>query len=244
MSLIHKALQKSRGEDGKTGEGERFLKNQFLAEKQDGNFPSSRKSVLHPRVVLLVTLLLLSLTLVGALRFFKGSSLFQPRIPSPVVAPFGGGSPGELASLAEAKFAEGDFEAGLRAWKTALLKEENPEFYNNIGLSYKKKGDLDLALENYNKALSIKPDFAECLNNLGVLWTAKKDPATAARFLQKAIQAEPGYADPYLNLAIVQEKSGHYQEARLNYRKFLELASNIPKELREKVRKKMEREGL
>ena len=38
---------------------------------------------------------------------------------------------------------------------------------NNMGVTLKDQGKLDEAIEAYNKALSLKPDYAEAYNNMG-----------------------------------------------------------------------------
>ncbi|MDO8461589.1 MAG: tetratricopeptide repeat protein [Deltaproteobacteria bacterium] len=231
MSLIHKALQKAKGgvsENSPSSETGYRPPLPLLDDKRKADFSFRKKS--------LVVLLISSVLLLGYFRFFSGFSSFHPF--SKGTLPTISDNPSELARMAEESFTRGQYDVSLRLWQKALLKGDNAEYYNNMGLTYKKKGSLDQALENYNKALSLLPEYPECLNNLGVLWTAKKDPLTAIRFLQKAIQISPGYADPYLNLAIVQEKEGNLQEAGESYKKFLTLAQNLPHELREKIERK------
>ncbi len=37
-----------------------------------------------------------------------------------------------------------------------------------MGVTLQEQGKLDEAIEAYNKALAIKPDYAEAYNNMGV----------------------------------------------------------------------------
>ena len=43
--------------------------------------------------------------------------------------------------------------------------------YYNLGNVFRSKDNLILAIENYNKAISIKPDYAEAYNNMGIALT-------------------------------------------------------------------------
>jgi Tfp pilus assembly protein PilF len=43
------------------------------------------------------------------------------------------------------------------------------KMYNNLGLAYVQKGNLDLAEINFRKALSLKPDYEPARNNLALL---------------------------------------------------------------------------
>ena len=65
--------------------------------------------------------------------------------------------------------------------------------YNNIGLVYMQKGELDKALEFYNKALEIKKEkapnslsLATSYNNIGMVYRQKGDAARAEEYLKKA----------------------------------------------------------
>lgn len=232
MSLIHKALQKAKGSVSETPSSPEVGYRPPLPLLDE----DKKKVLFSPRTKILLGFFAIAVLFFAYSKFFNKSFSFssfsKPGLP--VISD----NPNELSRMAEENFARGQFDVGIRLWQKALLKGDNAEYYNNMGLAYKKKGDFDQALENYNKALAIREEYPECLNNLGVLWTDKKDPSTAVRFLQKAIQLSPRYADPYLNLAIVQEKIGNSQEADENYKRFLTLAQNLPRSLQEKIEKK------
>ncbi len=38
-------------------------------------------------------------------------------------------------------------------------------FYNNRGIAYGEKGDVDLAIKDFDKAIDLKPDYAFAYNN-------------------------------------------------------------------------------
>ena len=64
---------------------------------------------------------------------------------------------------------------------------QDPVFYNNRGISYKEKGELDRALKDFNKALELNPDFAEAYNNRGIAYGIKGQVDEAIEDASKAI---------------------------------------------------------
>jgi Flp pilus assembly protein TadD len=40
--------------------------------------------------------------------------------------------------------------------------------YNNLGTAYARQGKYELAIENYRKALELKPDYPAAINNLKI----------------------------------------------------------------------------
>ena len=64
-----------------------------------------------------------------------------------------------------------------------------------MGNALKDQGKLDEAIAAYNKALSIKPDYADAYNNMGnaLQDQGKLDEAIAA--YNKALSLKPDYAE-------------------------------------------------
>jgi tetratricopeptide (TPR) repeat protein len=47
------------------------------------------------------------------------------------------------------------------------------EAFNNLGVIYKDRDNLEKAIECYRSALGINPTFSQTLNNLGVVYTVQ-----------------------------------------------------------------------
>ena len=58
---------------------------------------------------------------------------------------------------------------------------------------------FDEALESYDKALAVKPDYAEALNNRAVVLQSMGRMNEAATSYAKAIAIKPDYAEAYVN---------------------------------------------
>jgi len=63
---------------------------------------------------------------------------------------------------------------------TALVFGDTAEDYYHNGVAKAKKGDLDAALIDCNKAVELKPDFADAYNARGLIKQNKGDLDGAA----------------------------------------------------------------
>jgi tetratricopeptide (TPR) repeat protein len=90
-----------------------------------------------------------------------------------------------------------------------------------MGIVLKKQGKLDEALEAYNKALAIKPDYADVYNIMGntLLEQGKLDEAIEA--YNKALAIKPDYADAYYNMGNALKDQCKLEEAIEAYNKAL-----------------------
>ncbi|MCG9132436.1 tetratricopeptide repeat protein [Candidatus Poribacteria bacterium] len=60
-------------------------------------------------------------------------------------------------------------------------------FYNNRGIDYSEKGAHDLAIEDFTKAIELKPDYAFAYNNRGAVYRDKGEHDQAIEDCSKAI---------------------------------------------------------
>ena len=62
-----------------------------------------------------------------------------------------------------------------------------------MGIAFKKQGKQDKALEAFNKAIAIKPDYARAYNNMGATLNDHGKLEEAIEALNKAIAIKPDY---------------------------------------------------
>ena len=95
--------------------------------------------------------------------------------------------------------------------------------HNNLGTTLSKSGKLGFAVEQFRKALQIKPDYPDALRNLGVAFfdTGRKEEAIAQ--YRKALELKPDYVEARRDLGIALFDTGRKEEAIAQYRKALEL---------------------
>lgn len=95
---------------------------------------------------------------------------------------------------------------------------------NNLGWAHYKKGDLPHAIENYRRALGMKPDFGLALYNLGLAYRDNKqmDQAIAA-FLQTTLLV-PTFLEAHFQLAKLYFDTGKKREAQKSFEEVVRLA--------------------
>jgi tetratricopeptide (TPR) repeat protein len=84
----------------------------------------------------------------------------------------------------------------------------------NLGASLAKlPGRMPEAIEQYQAALRINPDYAEAHNNLGTVLISGGDCAAAIPHFEAAVRVRPDYAGASYNLGFCQMALGNYQAA-------------------------------
>jgi tetratricopeptide (TPR) repeat protein len=74
-----------------------------------------------------------------------------------------------------------------------------------MGIALQDQGKLEEAIEAYNKALSIKPDYAEAYNNMGVALQDQGKLEEAIEAYTKALSIKPDYAEAHRNLSFIKK---------------------------------------
>ena len=111
-------------------------------------------------------------------------------------------------------YTQGQYQKTLD--KSSQLLEQYPysiNLYNIIGASNKGLGKLDEAIEAFNKALSIKPDYAEAYYNMGVILKKQGKLDEAIEAFNKALSIKPDYAEAYYNMGNALKNQGKLKEA-------------------------------
>jgi tetratricopeptide (TPR) repeat protein len=83
------------------------------------------------------------------------------------------------------------------------------------GLEAEKHGKKDVALEHYEAALKVAPDYYPAHNNLGTLFLGKSDFKSAEEQFQEAARLDPSEAQAYFNLSNVLMLTRRFTEAEI-----------------------------
>ena len=109
---------------------------------------------------------------------------------------------------------QGQLKQSLQQVNILLQQFPNSSIlYNISGVAYRGLDQLDASIKSYEKALSIKPDFAEACYNMGNALRDQGKLNEALEAYTKAISIKPDYADAYNNMAVALKKQGKLEEA-------------------------------
>jgi tetratricopeptide (TPR) repeat protein len=96
------------------------------------------------------------------------------------------------------------------------------ELFSNRGNCYFDLNKSELAISDYRKSLSIKPDFVAALDNLGAQYAKLGKYDSALKYANMAISIKPDYKPAYSNRALTYMKLNRNEEAIKDWKKFLE----------------------
>lgn len=116
------------------------------------------------------------------------------------------------------------------------LREIQTSLLNNLGVIFKRKGELDSALVYYETALACHEemgtfnDTGSLLGNIGVLYRQLGDFYTALDYYEQslevsiAIQDSHQIAVSYTNIGVLYSKMENFDQAMVNYERSLEIS--------------------
>jgi len=107
----------------------------------------------------------------------------------------------------------------------ALSKDypDNSLLLNICGACYAALGQQDIAVQNYEKALSIKPDYAKAHYNLGIALQELGKLHDSVKSYENSIALEPENAQAHNNLSILLRELDQLEKAEASCRKAIAL---------------------
>ena len=106
---------------------------------------------------------------------------------------------------------------------TLACNSRNSLAHNNLAVVLAGGGRVDEAIDHYETALEINPDYAEAHINLGVALANRGQFDKAITHCQRAVEIRPGYAEAHYNLGVALAGGGRVDEAIDHFRKALEI---------------------
>jgi len=100
--------------------------------------------------------------------------------------------------------------------------------YNSRGLSYYYKGDFDRAIEDFDKALELDPNYPGAYYSRGLSYYYKGDFDRAIEDFDKALELDPNYPGTYNSRGLSYYYKGDFDRAIEDFDKALELDPNYP----------------
>ena len=116
---------------------------------------------------------------------------------------------------------------GLSLWSDNVKKSPvKARVYNYSGLAYHKVGDMDNAILQYKKSLSLNPFYADAHNNIGISYFNKGLLDKAITHFKHAIEVDPSHPDAHYNLGVAYGEKGLTDQAYEEMRKGIELRNH------------------
>jgi tetratricopeptide (TPR) repeat protein len=123
----------------------------------------------------------------------------------------------------------------LRYWRddvslykhTLQVTTGNYLIHNSLGSTLAKKGDLDGAIVEYQKALKIAPDFSKAHYNMGFVLTGKGNLDAAIREYTEALRINPNDSMAHNNLGLVLGRKGLMDAAILQFKEALRITPDL-----------------
>ncbi|HKZ06771.1 MAG TPA: tetratricopeptide repeat protein [Methylomirabilota bacterium] len=145
---------------------------------------------------------------------FRASTQLDPTYPEPYKAL------GDLFLTAPRRL----FDQAIEAYTKALeLRPFYADAYAGLGDANAAKGDIDGAVNAYQKALNNNPLNPRVHVSLGKIYYGEKQLYyEAVNSYKKAIELDPRYVEARMGLAEVYEEKGLYQDAIGEYKKVVE----------------------
>ena len=107
-------------------------------------------------------------------------------------------------------FREGEYNQLLdKIDQIILIFPNSSKLFNLKAAAYTALDNYELALLNYEKAISLNPDYAEAYNNLGNLFKSAGKTDKAIQSYKKAIAIKSPFPEAERNLAAIPDFSGN-----------------------------------
>ena len=111
-----------------------------------------------------------------------------------------------------------DFGKGGDALPSALLKSAEKAYdFNMKGLDALELGNYDEALEYFNQAIELLPNYSDAMNNKGVVYFRRGYVGLAKELWQKVVKIDPQYAVAWYNLGLVYYNEKNYEAAKQSF---------------------------
>ncbi|WP_211473657.1 tetratricopeptide repeat protein [Collimonas humicola] len=112
-----------------------------------------------------------------------------------------------------------------------LLDPQKADGFYMLGTIAKEQGDLAGTVENFNKALAVKPDFELIYTDLYVLFFQIHQIDAAKQLIKKGIAECPANADFHYYLGNLYFIGGDHEAAIISYREALAIRPTFPEAL-------------
>src|SRR5262247_2546977 len=116
------------------------------------------------------------------------------------------------------------------------------DFHGHRGRAWLAQGDVDRALSDLNRALTLNPTIAEVWLLRGAAWLAKRDYSRAVADFDEALKLNPRLADAFCNRGVAHIAQGNVKAAEADFARCRALGGTLKPEA-ERLMEKMKRQS-
>lgn len=120
----------------------------------------------------------------------------------------------------------------IRFYEYTLRFSQTARLYNNLAMAQAERGNLTKAFENYQKALSISPNYPQIYHNLGNLFESQGNSKEALQYYLKALEIDPKFSFSYPKALMLTED---LKDASTSAKILMMAQENLPPEYSEQV---------
>ncbi|MEK7250170.1 MAG: tetratricopeptide repeat protein [Bacteroidota bacterium] len=117
----------------------------------------------------------------------------------------------------------------MTLWTYVISRAPFPRAYNNFGMAQVEKRMYDEALQSFEKALKLRPDYGEAMWNMGIVYNKLGKTEKAIASYKRVIEIQPDYLDSYINLGTEYLNKGLVDSAIVTYKRALAVDSTFAK---------------
>ncbi|MFP6734318.1 MAG: tetratricopeptide repeat protein [Rhodospirillales bacterium] len=115
-----------------------------------------------------------------------------------------------------------------------LSRRDKATTYNNRGIAYGRKGDLDRAIADYGEAIRLNPDYVSAYYNRGIRYRILREYDRAIADYNAVIRLKPDFAEALRNRGIAYSRKGDLDHAIADFDKAIGLKPNYADALRDR----------
>ncbi len=118
----------------------------------------------------------------------------------------------------------GELNKAEHEFKMALEAQPNEASHTSLGYVYQRQKRYEAAMDQYDKALKLKPQHIGALNNLAVVYYELGNMDRALEIIQKSLVIDPNSVDGHLNIGTFLKQKGNMKDAVKYFRKGMKVA--------------------
>lgn len=129
-------------------------------------------------------------------------------------------------------YLRGDLDEAADAFLDLLdERPDSRDLHNALGLTWLARKDYEKAVQCFQCAIELDPEFLEAINNLGLAW-CDYGLEKAREAFEKALDRDPEFFDALVNLASLKYRMGEIAESRDLWQRAADLKPDDPQVVR------------